>query len=70
MADLADDLLYGVEAIAKFTGLPVRRVYYLAENKLIPAFKVGDKKKAMWCSRKSSLERHIERLEAIPGGER
>jgi len=39
MADLADDLLYGVEAIAKFTGLPVRRVYYLAENKLIPAFK-------------------------------
>jgi hypothetical protein len=58
--DLASDLLDGMSAIAKFYGCTERRGYYLAENKLIPAFKVGDK----WCARKSTLVRHIGSLEA------
>ena len=54
--DLADDLLSGVPAIAAFTGWPERRVYYLAEKKLIPLFKLGDR----WCGRKSTLRRHLD----------
>jgi hypothetical protein len=57
---LGVDLLDGMPAIARFYGCTERRGYYLAENKLIPAFKVGDK----WCARKSTLRRHIENLEA------
>jgi excisionase family DNA binding protein len=60
MQDLAEDLLDGVPAIARFTGWTKRRVYYLAEQKLIPAFKVGER----WCCRKSTLRNHVERLEA------
>jgi hypothetical protein len=51
MEKLADDLLDGVEAIAAFTGLPPRRVYYLAENQLLPLFKLGNG----WAARKSTL---------------
>ena len=58
--DLATDLLDGMPAIAKFYGCSERRGYYLAENRLIPAFKVGEK----WCARKSTLRAHIEKLEA------
>ena len=54
--DLADDLLSGVPAIAEFTGWPERRVYYLAEKKLIPLFKIGDR----WCGRKSTLRRQLD----------
>jgi hypothetical protein len=54
------DLLDGMPAIARYYGCSERRGYYLAENKLIPAFKVGDK----WCARKSTLRKHIEKLEA------
>jgi len=60
MNGLADDLLDGMPAIARFYGCTERRGYYLAENRLIPAFKVGEK----WCARKSTLTRHIESLEA------
>ena len=62
--DLAADLLDGMPAIAKFYGCTERRGYYLVENKLIPAFKVGDK----WCARKSTLRSHVEKLEAAAGG--
>ena len=58
--DLAEDLLDGVEAISKFTGLPRRRVYYLAENGLLPLFKIGARK---WQGRKSTLREHIRKLE-------
>ena len=51
-SELAADLLDGMPAIAKFYGCTERRGYYLAENKLIPAFKVGEK----WCARKSTLQ--------------
>jgi hypothetical protein len=37
---LADDLLEGVAAIATFTGLKPRRVFYLAENGMLPLFKL------------------------------
>jgi len=57
---LAEDLLDGVEAISKFTGLPRRRIYYLAERKLLPLFKIGDRK---WQGRKSTLRKHLEALE-------
>jgi len=57
---LCDDLLDGAEEIARFTGWPPRRVYYLLEKKLIPAFKVGTR----WTARKSSLQRHFEELES------
>ena len=59
--DLADDLLTGVEAIAAFTGLKSREVYYLAERGKLPLFKMGERK---WCGRKSTLRRHIDTLEA------
>jgi len=58
--DLADDLLDGVPAIAAFAGWSRRRTYYLAENKLIPTFKLGEK----WAVRKSTLRKHLEKLEA------
>lgn len=60
-SDLASDLLDGVAEIAEFTGLPERRVYYLAERGLLPLFKMGDRK---WQARRSTLRRHIESLEA------
>lgn len=58
--DLATDLLDGVPAIAAFGGWSPRRTYYLAENELIPAFKIGKK----WAARKSTLRQHIAKLEA------
>jgi hypothetical protein len=57
--DLAGDLLSGVQVIAEFTGWPERRVYYLAEKKLIPLFKIGDR----WHGRKSTLRRHLDSCE-------
>ena len=58
--DLATDLLDGVPAIAAFAGWSCRRTYYLVENELVPAFKIGKK----WAARKSTLRRHIDNLEA------
>jgi hypothetical protein len=68
MADdnLAGDILDGIPAIAAFLGLPVRRTYELAEKKRLPLFKLGGHK---WQGRKSTLRRHIERLDTPPGNE-
>ena len=60
-SDLASDLLDGVAEIAQFTGLPERRIYYLAERGLLPLFKIGDRK---WQGRKSTLRQHIANLES------
>ena len=38
---VADDLLWGVEAIAKEIGQPVRQVYWRLENGRLPAGKDG-----------------------------
>jgi hypothetical protein len=56
--DLADDLLSGFPAIAEFTGWPERRVYYLAEKKLIPLFKIGDR----WHGR----NQHFDAISIVP----
>jgi excisionase family DNA binding protein len=57
--DLSEDLLDGADEIAEFTGWSRRRVFYLLEKGLIPAFKVGKR----WTARKSRLKRHFEKLE-------
>ena len=41
VAPLHDDLLTGAQAIAEFTGLPLRRVYYLSETGALPVFRLG-----------------------------
>jgi hypothetical protein len=50
-----------VEAIAAFTGLKKRKIYYLAESGRLPVFKLDDR---VWCARKSTLRKHIDNLEA------
>ena len=40
-ADLKDDLLPGVAAIAEFTGEKRRRTQYLVDTNQIPTFKIG-----------------------------
>jgi hypothetical protein len=60
MTDFADDLLDGVAAIAEFTGMPVRRIYYLAEAGQLPLFKIGERR---WQGRKSTLRQHLDQLE-------
>jgi hypothetical protein len=62
---LSEDLLDGAERIAEYTGWPTRRVFYLLEKGLIPAFKMGNR----WIARKSRLRRHIEDLEEAARGE-
>jgi hypothetical protein len=51
-ARLADDLLTGIRAIARYTGESERRTEYLAERGLIPVFRVGRRVHA----RKSQLD--------------
>jgi hypothetical protein len=63
-ASLADDLLDGVGAIAKFmygadTPKNRRRIYHLHATKQIPTFRMGNRVQA----RPSRLVRHIEELE-------
>jgi hypothetical protein len=56
---LADDLLHGVGAISKFTGLNPRRIFYLAMKRELPLFKVGH----LWCARRTTLVAHFDNLE-------
>jgi hypothetical protein len=45
---VADDILYGAEAIAEYTGLSPRQVYYQAPNlklKRLGAMLIGSKKR-------------------------
>lgn len=58
---LNDDLLVGIKAIANHLGRPEREIYYLAEKKMLPLFRWGEKK---WAGKKSTLARHFEKLEA------
>ena len=52
--NLGDDLLEGVKAIAADTGIPPRRLFYLAETSQLPLFKVGNR----WCALRSVLRAH------------
>jgi hypothetical protein len=58
MSDLADDLLWGADAIAKALNKEVRPTYYLLEKKLIPAAKVGDQ----WVVSRKALRDHFAGL--------
>lgn len=58
--ELKDDLLRGAKAIADFTGEDQRRIFYMLEKGQIPGFKLGGR----WNARKSTLVKHIEKLEA------
>ena len=58
--ELKDDRLTGAKAIAEFLGEDQRRIFYMLEHRLIPAFKLGGR----WNARKSTLVKHIEKLEA------
>ena len=42
-APLATDLLWGVDSIAKFTGLPLRKTYYFIQRGKLPTRKLGPK---------------------------
>ncbi len=58
---LGDDLLNGAAAIAEHMGpdWTPRRVFYAAERKYLPIFRLGNR----LCARKSTLVRHMEDLE-------
>ena len=58
--DLADDLLKGVHRIGLFLNEPDRRIRYMAEQNQLPVFKIG---RCLY-GRKSTLLKHIEKLEA------
>jgi hypothetical protein len=58
-ANFAEDLMIGAKPISKFTGIPVRKIFYLAETGRLPCFKLGK----LWAARKSTLKDYIERLE-------
>jgi hypothetical protein len=51
----ANDLLWGVEAIAAYIGRNIRQTYYLVQTKKIPAQKSG----ALWVARKSVIDRAL-----------
>jgi hypothetical protein len=53
--DLGDDLLIGIDAIAKFLKQPRRRVQNWADTRAIPLTKTG----ALWTATKSVLRRHF-----------
>ncbi|MGH7038368.1 MAG: hypothetical protein ACREE1_09565 [Stellaceae bacterium] len=57
-APLADDLIRGAVAIGEFIGETPRRVFYLAERKLIPCGKQG----ATLIGSKRALREHYARL--------
>ena len=58
--ELNSDLMVGVKIIADFLGVPDRRVFYWAETKKLPLFKIG----SLWAGKKSTLRRHFAELEA------
>ena len=55
------DYLTGAKAIGAYLGVSSRRAFYLLENKLIPAAKVG----AAHVARKSSLDAAHAAREAV-----
>jgi hypothetical protein len=61
MADipLAEDLIEGAEAIGAEYGFGPKRAFGLMEAKEIPAFKIAGR----WFARRSTIRKHIERLE-------
>jgi hypothetical protein len=56
--ELADDLIWGAEAIAETLNQKLRPIYYQLENGLIPAGKVGEK----WVASRSALREHFAKI--------
>jgi hypothetical protein len=48
---LAGDLIWGAAAIAAELGVEERRAFYLLDQRLIPARKIG----ALWCASRQQL---------------
>ncbi|MCQ4631676.1 helix-turn-helix domain-containing protein [Shinella sp. CPCC 100929] len=59
------DLLMGADAIARFLGISRRQVYRLANDGIMPSFKLG----GTVAARRSSLTRWLEDLEKRPAGD-
>ena len=53
---LADDLLHGVRAYSEFTGLPLRRCFYLLERGQLPGSKLGER----WIGSKRAVTEILE----------
>lgn len=56
---LSDDLMIGATALSAWLGIPERKVFYMAETKQLPLFKIGGK----LAGRKSTITQHITKLE-------
>jgi hypothetical protein len=57
---VANDLLWGVDAIAKEIGQPARQVYWLLESGQLPAGKSG----RIWVASRQTLKKHFQELTA------
>ena len=57
---LAEDLIEGADKIGAELGLNRKRTFALLEGESLPAFKMGGR----WFARRSTLRKHIERLES------
>ena len=53
---LADDLLHGARAYSEFTGLPLRRCFYLLERGQLPGSKFGER----WTGSKRAVRAKLE----------
>jgi hypothetical protein len=60
MEKVADDLLWGVNAIAKEIGQPARQVYYRLETGELPAGKNG----RVWVASRQALKKFFQELTA------
>jgi hypothetical protein len=60
---VADDLLWGVEAIAKEIGQPVRQVYYMLEKGELPAGKPSGR---IWVASRQALRKYYQELLGKP----
>jgi hypothetical protein len=59
---LADEILKGCPAIADYIGESPRQTYHLLETGQLPGFKMPNGRE--WRARKSTLNRHYERLDS------
>jgi hypothetical protein len=61
--NLAADLLWGGKEISDFLGVPPRKAYWMLEQKLIPARKIGDK----WVASRRALREHLAPADRVMG---
>jgi len=61
----ADDLLYGAASIAAFLGIPLRKTFYLLEQRRIPAGRLGRE----YVASRTALRTHFRKLARGDGAE-